>query len=71
MRNPVAAGANHAVERPAGGIERARGSRAAITFSTSASIDRIGDPGELWEPLIAADRDEKKVRRDSPGIAES
>ncbi len=51
MRNPVAAGAEHPVERLAGGHQLRPRFSAAMILSTSASIDRIGDAGEILRAL--------------------
>jgi hypothetical protein len=69
VRNPVATGADDAVERLAGGGELDR-VLAAMMMSTSASTAGSAMPARFCDPLVAAAWEEKYVRSESPGVAE-
>ena len=68
-RNPVAAGAEHAIERAArDGAAPARVS-AAMILSSSASITGSATPARLREPLVAAACEENSdLQRPRPGV---
>ena len=59
MRNPVAAGADDAVERAARRDELGARVGAAMIFSISASIAGSAMPARFLEPLVAAACEEK------------